>query len=143
MIVALGWDEIERDATALAAMLRMGPPIAGLIAVARGGLIPAALLARALDVRMVESIAVASYEGFEPGEPRLLKPAAVPHEGAGWLIVDDLVDLGTTARFVRGLLPRARFACLYAKPAGRPFADHVVRDYPQEMWLKFPWENGE
>ena len=111
-----------------------------LIAIARGGLIPAALLARELDVRMVESIAVATYEGKQAGQPRLLKPAAVNDQGEGWVIVDDLVDRGHTARFVRGLLPRARFVCLYAKPEGRPLADKVVGDYPQDVWLKFPWE---
>jgi len=140
MIVALSWAEIERDARALADWLEAGPPIAGLIAIARGGLVPAALLARELDVRMVESIAVATYEGKQAGPPRLLKPAAVNDQGEGWVIVDDLVDRGHTARFVRGLLPRARFVCLYAKPEGRPLADKVVRDYEQDQWLKFPWE---
>ena len=77
------------------------------------------------------------------GQPRLLKPAAVNDQGEGWVIVDDLVDRGHTARFVRALLPRARFVCLYAKPEGRPFADKVIGDFEQQVWLKFPWEIGE
>jgi xanthine phosphoribosyltransferase len=143
MNLNLSWAEIERDAHALADWLRQGPPIVGLIAVSRGGLIPAALIARDLDVRMVESIAVATYEGKQAGQPRLLKPAAVNDQGEGWVIVDDLVDRGHTARFVRALLPRARFVCLYAKPEGRPFADKVIGDFEQQVWLKFPWEIGE
>jgi len=143
MIIEISWAEIERDTRILAEWLRNGPQIKGLIAIARGGLIPAALLARELDMRLVETIAVATYEGKEAGEPRLIKPAAVCDEGEGWVFVDDLVDRGHTAKFVRNLLPRARFVCLYAKPEGRPFADYVAAEFPQGSWLRFAWERPE
>ena len=48
----------------------------------------------------------------------ILKPIA--GDGAGYLIIDDLVDTGDTARAVREMLPKAHFATVYAKPAGRP-----------------------
>lgn len=143
MIIDISWTEIERDSRILAEWLQAGPPIKGLIAIARGGLIPAALLARELDVRMVETIAVATYQGQQASRPRLIKPAAVSDEGEGWVFVDDLVDRGLTAKFVRNLLPRARFVCLYAKPEGRPFADYVVTEFPQDSWLRFAWERPE
>lgn len=142
-LVVLAWSDIERDSRVLAQSLKEGPPIKGLIAIARGGLIPAAMLARHLDIRVVESIAVVTYEGRQAREPRLVKPAAVTDGGEGWLIVDDLVDRGYTARFVRDLLPKARFVCLYAKPEGRPYADQAVKDYEQDVWLRFPWEVEE
>ena len=48
--------------------------------------------------------------------------------GEGLLIVDDLVDTGVTARIVRAMLPKAHFATVYAKPAGRPLVHTFVTD---------------
>ena len=67
----------------------------------------------------------------QQGELRVLKnmaPAIVAlggGEGAGVLIVDDLVDTGQTAKIVRALLPRAHFATVYAKPMGRPHGRYL------------------
>ncbi len=140
MIKTLDWRDIERATVAMADFLRAGPPVLGLVAVARGGLIPAALLAQHLDVRLIETIAVRSYQGRQAGAAQLLKPATVEDGGADWVIVDDLVDRGETARLVRGLLPKARLVCLYAKPAGRRAADWFSEEVAQDVWLEFPWE---
>ena len=59
---------------------------------------------------------------------------------AGWLIVDDLVDTGETARALRKMLPRAHFATAYAKPAGRPLVDTFVTEVSQDTWIFFPWD---
>jgi xanthine phosphoribosyltransferase len=137
------WDQLHRDARALAGML-VGGHFAGIVAVTRGGLIPAAIVARELDIRVVESISVISYAG-EAGSaaaPRIVKAAVAAGSGAGFLVIDDLVDSGETARAVRAALPEAVFACLYAKPAGRPFTDHFVAEVKQETWILFPWDTA-
>src|SRR5689334_17829707 len=107
------WDQLHRDARALAWRLIEKGPFQGIVAVARGGLIPAAIIARELDCRVVESISVATYEEEERGTPSVRKPASAAGDGTGFLIIDDLVDTGTTARVVRGVLPRAHFATVY------------------------------
>ncbi len=136
------WDQLHRDARSLAATLMARGPITGLVAISRGGLIPAAIVARELDCRLVESVCVASYEEESQGEPRLLKPPAAAGDGEGFVIIDDLVDSGTTARMVRALLPKAYFACLYAKPAGAGVADAYVVEVPQDTWVLFPWDTA-
>ncbi|MCX5615988.1 xanthine phosphoribosyltransferase [Bombella sp. TMW 2.2559] len=137
------WDQMHCDARLLAAtLLRDCSPFRGIVAITRGGLIPAAILGRELGCRLIESISVASYAGEEgtQQEPELLKAAAAAGDGEGFLIVDDLVDSGVTARYVRRMLPKAVFACLYAKPDGRPHADHFVTEVPQDTWVLFPWD---
>ena len=62
------------------------------------------------------------------------------HDGAGWLIIDDLVDTGHTARTVREMLPKAHFATVYAKPAGRPLVDTFITEVSQDTWILFPWD---
>ncbi|HLG87311.1 MAG TPA: xanthine phosphoribosyltransferase [Alphaproteobacteria bacterium] len=138
--IAVSWDEIRRDSVALADKVRARGSWHGIVAVARGGLVPAALVARALGLRCVETVSVASYEREKLGTPALIKTPAAAGDGAGWLIIDDLVDTGTTMLLIRGLLPKAHVGVLYAKPAGRALADHFVREFPQDCWIDFPWE---
>ena len=83
-----------------------------------------------------------TYDEATRGEPEAVKRPDAAGDGAGFLIVDDLVDRGTTARVVRKLLPRAHFACLYAKPEGRPLTDTFVTEVPQDTWVLFPWDTA-
>jgi len=140
--IAISWDDVQRDAVRLAAMLRPLGPWRGVVAVARGGLVPGALIARALGIRLIETVSIATYQGEDLGRPHLLKEPAAAGDGEGWLVVDDLVDTGTTMEIVRTILTRAHVAVLYAKPAGRPLADSFVREFPQDSWLDFPWETA-
>ncbi len=136
------WDQLHRDARTLATMLMPMDPFRGIVAITRGGLIPAAIVARELECRLIETISVVSYDEEVRGKPNVLKQATAAGDGEGFLIVDDLVDSGVTARLVRELLPRAHFACLYAKPAGKPVADTFVVEVPQDTWILFPWDTA-
>ena len=136
------WDQLHRDARQLATVLAPLGPWRGIVAVTRGGMIPAAIVARELECRLVETISVAAYDEENPGAPVLLKPAVAAGDGAGFVIVDDLVDRGDTARLVRSLLPAAHFACLYAKPLGRDATDTFVAEVAQETWVLFPWDTA-
>lgn len=137
------WDQLHRDARQLARQLMQLGAWNGIVAITRGGLIPAAIVAREIGCRVVESVSVAAYEEEDMGEPQLLKPLAAAGDGTGFLIIDDLVDTGTTAKLVRALLPKAHFACVYAKPAGKPVADTWVTEVGQDEWILFPWDTAQ
>jgi xanthine phosphoribosyltransferase len=115
-------------------------PYTGIVAISRGGLIPAAIIARELDVRLVESVCVVTYQDEQRGEPIVTKAPVAAGDGTGFLIIDDLVDSGTTARVVRALLPKAYFACIYAKPLGRETVNSFVTEVSQDTWILFPWD---
>ena len=143
------WDQLHRDARALAWRLMDLGPFNGVVAITRGGLIPAAIIARELDLRLVETVSIVTYaaasggtliEEERRGPPVVIKPPAAAGDGTGFLIVDDLVDTGATARMVRALLPRAHFAAVYAKPAGRVTVDSFVTEVSQDTWILFPWD---
>jgi xanthine phosphoribosyltransferase len=143
------WDQLHRDARALAWRLMDLGPFAGVVAITRGGLIPAAIIARELDVRLVETVSIVTYaaagsgsliEEEKRGPPVVIKPPTAAGDGTGFLIVDDLVDTGATARVVRALLPRAHFAAVYAKPAGRDTVDSFITEVSQDTWILFPWD---
>ena len=134
------WDQLHRDARALAWRLVELGPFAGVVAITRGGLIPAAIIARELEIRLIESVSIVTYDEELKGEPVVVKPPIAAGDGTGFLIVDDLVDTGSTARVVRQLLPHGHFACVYAKPAGRDLIDSYVTEVSQDTWILFPWD---
>jgi xanthine phosphoribosyltransferase len=142
----VSWDRFHQDARALAWRLAETEPFAGIVAITRGGLVPAAIIARELDLRIIETICVASYDvENKRGTLDVLKPIAPAIATGGGervLIVDDLVDTGATARIVRGLLPKAHLATVYAKPAGRPHVDTFMTEVSQDTWIYFPWDLG-
>ncbi len=134
----VSWEELHRNARALAWRLLDLGPWRSVIAVTRGGLVPAAIVARELDVRLVDTICVASYDDREQGPVKVLKNAV--SDGADHLIIDDLVDTGRTAEVVRRMLPKAHFATIYAKPKGRPLVDTFITEVSQDTWILFPWD---
>ena len=144
----VSWDMFHRDARALAWRLHEAGPFEAIVAVTRGGLVPAAIVARELGIRLIETVCVASYDHTAQGELRMLKPVAAPVVGVGGgagqgvLIVDDLVDTGKTAKMVREMLPKAHFATVYAKPMGRPLVDTFITEVSQDTWIFFPWDTG-
>ena len=139
----ISWAEIHRDTKKLVGKLLGQGPWKGIVALTRGGLFPAAIVAREMGIRVVDTLCITSYEDMQVGTLNVLKTpdSAIQDEGEGWLILDDLVDTGTTAREARRLLPKAVFAVVYAKPEGRETADVFVHDVPQEYWVVFPWDS--
>ncbi|MDR2527735.1 MAG: xanthine phosphoribosyltransferase [Synergistaceae bacterium] len=134
------WGRIHQDCKVLAARLHQVGSWKRVVGVARGGLIPAAIIARELSVKLVDTVCIASYTYRAQGQATVLKEICSEDGGQGWLIVDDLVDTGKTARVVRGLLPNAYFATVYSKPEGRPYVDTYVMEMTQDTWILFPWD---
>lgn len=131
------WDQLHRDAKALAWRLLEQGPFKGIIGVARGGLVPAAIVARELNIRLVDTLCICTYQGREQtGGEEVLK--AIEGDGDGWLVVDDLVDTGNTATIIRNMLPKAHFATLYSKPAGKPLVDTFITESQPRYVDSFP-----
>ena len=145
----VSWDQFHRDARALAWRLSGAGPFEAIVCVTRGGLVPAAIVSRELEIRLIETVCVASYHDYKTqGSLSVLKGVADSiikiggGSGQGVLIVDDLVDTGKTAKIVRDILPKAHFATVYAKPMGRPMVDTFITEVSQDTWIYFPWDLG-
>ena len=142
----ISWDQIHRDSRALAWRLDGKGPDDGawkaVIAITRGGLAPAMIVARELDIRTVDTISIKSYDHQQQSEAVVLKSPDMDlmGDGTGVLIVDDLVDTGKTLRVVRNLFPKAHIATVYAKPEGRPMTDSFITEVSQDTWIFFPWD---
>lgn len=134
----VSWSELHRDAKALAWRLLEIRQWKGIIAITRGGLVPAAIIARELEVHIVDTICIKTYDEQKQSGTSILKPFEGDSEG--YLLIDDLVDTGSTARIVRNMVPDAHFATVYAKPAGKPLVDTYITEVSQDTWIRFPWD---
>lgn len=139
------WDQFHRDSRALAWRLSGEGPFEAIVAITRGGLVPAAIVARELNIRVVDCVAVKSYDHQNQGGVQVLKPVSsaisdMATAGKKVLIIDDLVDTGATARAVREMLPGAQLATVYAKPKGREMVDTFITEVSQDTWIYFPWD---
>ncbi len=142
----VSWDQIHRDARALAWRLDGHGPDDGawraIVAITRGGMAPAMIIARELDVRTVDTISVKSYDHQSQSEAEILKSPnkEMMGDATGILIIDDLVDSGKTLGLVRDLYPNAHYATVYAKPQGEPMVNTFITGVSQDTWIFFPWD---
>jgi xanthine phosphoribosyltransferase len=139
----VSWDQFHRDCKALAwRLVEKQQDWKGIIAITRGGMIPAGIIARELDIKIVDTIGISSYDDKAQREAVIVKAASMGlvADGKDWLVLDDLVDTGNTAKIIRQTLPKAHFATVYAKPAGEPLVDTYVTWVSQDTWIYFPWD---
>lgn len=147
----VSWDQFHRDCKALAWRLSDHKDADGewkaIVAITRGGLVPAAIIARELGVRNIETVCIASYHEYkDQGDLHVMKtisPDLIRNaggQGEGVLVIDDLTDTGKTARKLREMLPKAHIATVYSKPSGRDTVDTYVTEVSQDTWIYFPWD---
>ena len=142
----VSWDQLHRDARALAWRLDGRGPDNGawkaVVAITRGGMAPAMIVARELDIRTVDTISIKSYDRHSRAEAKVLKfpDLELVGDGTGILIIDDLVDSGKTIEVVRAKMPKAHYATIYSKPMGRPQVDTYITEVSQDTWIFFPWD---
>jgi xanthine phosphoribosyltransferase len=144
----VSWEQFHRDSKALAWRLASQGEWTAMVAITRGGLVPAGIVARELNIRKIETVCMASYDFKKQGEDVVvLKNISQElidesNGGEGVLIIDELTDTGKTAKAVRAMLPKAHFGTVYAKPSGRPLVDTYITEVSQDTWIYFPWDLG-
>lgn len=138
--ILITWDQMQGYTRELAERLLPVEQWQGIIAVSRGGLVPAAILARELGLRHVDTICISTYDHDIKREANIIKQA--PGDGEGFIIIDDLVDSGSTAKIVRGIYPKAKFVTVCAKADGKRLVDDYIVDIDQDTWVKHPWDTG-
>lgn len=116
-----------------------------IIAVAKGGLIPARILSDLIDIEEIGIIGVKFYKGVSESmaKPVLTHPLTTSVSGKSALIVDDVVDSGRTLQLVIDELYRhgaseVTSLALYIKPWATTRPDYYYKETTK--WVVFPWE---
>ncbi len=136
----VSWEEMHRNSKALAWRLSDIGKWVGIVAITRGGMVPACIMARELNIKHVETLCISSYDHKDQREANIIKAPDLDGGGRGWLIIDDLVDTGKTLKIARKLFPHAHMACVYGKPEGIKLVDTFITEVSQDTWIHFPWD---
>ncbi len=167
----LDWDDVSRLAARLASSISAATGVQSfdrIIGVARGGLVPAVLVASQLGVKRVETVQVRLYDGaVRLDAPRVVgvlpAPAGPSGDPTRTLVVDEILDSGATLRFLQTSLPEARYGALVARQASEGAATDtgllrctlapeegppprpvwVATGIVTEAWVLFPWSPPE
>ena len=136
----IDWGKFHQHVKLLAQKIKSSGEYNKIIAISRGGLLPAGILAYELDIRNSQAINISSYDNNERREDDEIELDCNVGEVDGkTLIVDDLSDTGRTFRLVKKLYPQAKYAAVYSKPKGRKDVDICASELP-DKWIVFPWD---
>lgn len=115
------------------------------VAIARGGLLPAGAVAYGLGVKSCGALNVEFYTGIGTvlDAPEILPPdldlGAL--DGKRVLLVDDVADSGRTlalaVQLIRDAGADVRSVCIYTKPGSVASPDYSWRE--TDLWIDFPW----
>ncbi|MBQ9235742.1 MAG: xanthine phosphoribosyltransferase [Alphaproteobacteria bacterium] len=138
--IFISWDEFHQDVKDLCVKIKASGEYNKIVAISRGGLLPAGIVAYELGIRNCAVINIATYVGAEHLKlDEIDHPEQVGGVDEHTLIVDDLSDKGQTFRVMRRAFPRGKYVTIYAKPVGKSEVDIFAREL-EDKWVVFPWD---
>jgi hypoxanthine phosphoribosyltransferase len=145
----ISWDQFYKDIDNLSMLIGIKKNPNAIVAIGRGGLIPATILSYNLNVKVVQNFQIESYDGETKNSSHKLWQSPEKHFISAFqhkdiLVVDDLSDSGNTLRLVKRFFEymdvNLTFATLYTKKGTAFTPDFSLREYSTEEWIVFPWE---
>ena len=143
----IGWQQVEEYVSNLVQQMReaaFAPDL--IVAIARGGFVPARLLADHLDVFDMDSMKIEHYQGVNRQQmARLRYPLAAEVDGRSILVVDDVSDSGETFELAlshirsKGEPAELRTAALHHKETSSYRPHFHAGRLEQWRWLIYPW----
>ncbi len=139
--IYINWDEFHQSVKNLCTKIKTMGEFEKIIAVSRGGLIPAGIIAYELNIRNTEVVNISSYDNnYDRRDDKDIElNINVDKADEKTLIVDDLADTGRTFQILRQFYPQAKFVSVYAKDAGQNEVDVFAKRMPDD-WIVFPWD---
>ena len=136
----ISWEEFHNHTKLLAQKIKESGEYNKIIAISRGGLLPAGIISYELDIRNTHAINISSYDGDQHRDVNDIELEEIRNDvDDKTLIVDDLSDTGTTLRLLRKMFPQGKFVTVYAKPQGVQDVDIYAHAIP-DKWVVFPWD---
>lgn len=138
--IYINWEEFHQDVKQLSKKIKQSGEYDKIVAISRGGLLPAGILAYELDIRNSAVVNCSTY--FDAVQTQMERIEHPEHAGLvdeKTLIVDDLSDSGQTLRVLRHDFPQAKYVTVYTKSKGKSVVDIYTRELP-DQWIVFPWD---
>jgi hypoxanthine phosphoribosyltransferase len=143
----ISWSEVQRLCLRLATLIRASkyqPDI--VVAIARGGFVPARLLCDYLDIMALTSIKIEHYlaGSTKQAQAVIRHPLCTAIENQRVLLVDDVNDSGDTLdvamQHLLSFQPReVRIAVMHHKTSTHFKVDYLAKTIIKWRWLIYPW----
>ena len=141
------WPRVVAMSRHLARLIRdAGVEIDMIVAIGRGGYMPARLLSDLLGIFNLTSFKIEHYQGAHKGRVAQVKYALnAPVDGQSILLVDDVSDSGETFNVALehihalGKPLRTRTAVLHHKVVSSVAPDFYAEKIAQWRWVIYPW----
>ena len=138
--IYVNWEEFHNQVKELAAKIKVAGKFNRIVAISRGGLIPAGILAYELEIRDCDVINMSSYDGEIKRQNNAVEiKGLLANIDEKTLIVDDLSDSGRTLDLLHRQYPKATRVCVYTKPKGQASCEMFAKEQP-DQWIVFPWD---
>lgn len=138
--IYISWNEFHQDVKNLCKQIKRSGEYNKIVAISRGGLIPAGIISYELNIRNSAVINISTYVGSEHLKiDKIDNPEFVGKIDKKTLIIDDLSDTGQTFQIMRQQFPSGKYVSVYTKNKGEHEVDIYARKVP-DKWLVFPWD---
>ncbi len=144
----VSWEEFHKNAIKLSEIIKAeNNDIKGIVAIARGGLMPALIVSYELNITKSDILELSSYDEKGFNHQAIVKQLpyyALQSKGEGWIIVDELLDGGNSIKKAKEILPLAKSYVVYSKIEEKPnYLDGYIEYTPKNYWLCLPWSYGK
>ena len=142
--IYISWSDFHQHTKELCKKIKEHGHFDKIVAVSRGGLIPAGVIAYELNIRNNEAVNFSSYDNHynRRDDEDIEISGHVGNVNEKTLIIDDLSDSGRTFKILKAVYPQACFVSVYAKEQGADITDIFAKKMPDE-WIVFPWDVEE
>lgn len=139
--IYIKWDEFHQHVKNLCQKIKASGEYNKIVAISRGGLIPAGIIAYELNIRNTEAINISSYDNYyeRRNDEDIEISGHLENVDSQTLIVDDLSDSGRTFKILRAIYPQGKYVAVYTKEKGEPLVDIYEKKLPDD-WIVFPWD---
>ncbi|MBR2033124.1 MAG: xanthine phosphoribosyltransferase [Alphaproteobacteria bacterium] len=136
----INWDDFHHHTKQLAQDLLSKRKFNRIVAISRGGLVPAGILAYEMNIRNCDTINISSYDDDVKREDADIEQKFdLSNIDEQTIFIDDLSDSGRTIKTIRKQYPAAHIACVYVKPNSDVQPDSFYCKLP-DKWIVFPWD---
>lgn len=144
----ISWDKVEEYCISLYNKINKNFKFDCIVAICRGGWIPARIISDLSGVQDVGNLRIESYDVYEKKEPKITQSVSINIKDKNVLLVDDIADSGDSLMLAKDYLLKKSpknlmTATIHYKSKSKIMPDFFAEEVDADVWIIYPWEKRE